>query len=120
VRAAGLATPWTADWDAHYRYELEDAPEGGVRTRTHRDAVFEDAAGIASYVPAEVWPRVRAPALLVRAGVPIGDGFILSADDARRFAAEVPGAELVEVDANHFGVVAHDDTLAAVARFVAT
>ena len=118
LRTLGVVDPWSAEFEEHYRYELEEHPEGGVRARTDRAAVLEDAAAIGGRDPRELWPTVTAPALLLRAARPIGEGFILSAADAERFGAEVPGARVVEIDANHFGIVMHETTADAVVDFL--
>ena len=39
VRAGGLIDPWNSYWEEAYRYNL-CAADGGVRTRTNRDAVM--------------------------------------------------------------------------------
>ena len=51
------------------------------------------------------------PALVLRAGQEIlpGFGFILPAAEAERFAAAVPSARVVDIDANHFTITTHDD-----------
>ena len=66
-------------------------------------------------------PRGRGPALLLRAALPLGadGGFILAAADAERFVHDVPGARLPSIAANHYDVLTHPATVAAVRGFLA-
>jgi pimeloyl-ACP methyl ester carboxylesterase len=120
VRDVGVATPWNDLWEDFYRYELEAGEDGRVRSRTSLAAVLEDVEYGRHHRQDELWPRLRGPALLVRAGHPLGDsgGFIVASEDARRFAAEVPGAVVVEVQANHFGVMADTRAIEAIVAFL--
>jgi pimeloyl-ACP methyl ester carboxylesterase len=120
MRDGGLAEPWSERWEDFYRYELDHADDGTVRARTSVVAVLEDISFGGGFDQSELWPRLRAPTLLVRATRPLGDtnGFVVNAADRDRFAATVPDARVVEVDANHFGIIFHDDTVAAAADFL--
>ncbi len=122
VRAGGVVAPWGEAWDAAFRADLETGEDDRVRARTSLDAVMEDVAFGREHPQDALWPRLRGPALLVRATRPLGDsgGSILAAADVPRFVATVPGATAVEVDANHFGVVADPATRAAITAFLAS
>lgn len=119
VRQVGSVVPWSERWERAFRYELVDV-EGGVRARTDRSAVLEDLAYGEAHDPRELWAGVAVPALLVRSALPIlpGQGFVVSAADRDAFIARVPGAEVVEIAANHYGVMTHDATASAIARFL--
>ena len=117
VQRLGIVTPWSPVWEAHYRYDLM-AVDGGVRPRTDRAAVFEDMAYGATQVPRAFWPNLTMPSLLVRAGVPLGAGFIVSAGDREDYLRRVPRSEAVDIDANHYGVMTHPMTAAAIRRFL--
>ena len=120
VRAGGVVAPWDEVWDDGYRYELEAGDDGRVRARTSLEAVLEDVEHGRRHPQDGLWPRLRGPALLIRATRPLGDsgGSILAAADVPRFVATVPGATAVEVDANHFGVLVDPATRAAVTAFL--
>jgi len=62
------------------------------------------------------------PALVLRAAREIlpGFGFILPAAEAERFVAAVPSAVMAEVDANHYTITTHDDSIAAIGAFLRT
>lgn len=122
VRASTAIDEWSDLWQRYYEYELEDAPGGGVISRTSREATAEDGAygmQAAATLP-ELWARIACPVLLVRASRPIvpGAGHIVSAADRDRLGEAIPGARWVEVDANHYGVIAHPGTAAAVLEFL--
>jgi pimeloyl-ACP methyl ester carboxylesterase len=120
VRSTGTVEPWGPHWERAYRHELVE-DEGGVRSRTSREAVLEDMEHGSGHDPRELWSRLRCPVLLVRAGVPLGDsgGFVLSAADRDAFADSVPRTRVVEIAGNHYGVVADPATAKIVAAFLA-
>lgn len=120
IRSAGVVTPWSETWEDLYRYELERRPDGSVRATTSLRAALEDLEYGRNHRHDDLWPALRGPALLVRATVPLGDSgsFIVSAGDAERFRSTVPGARVVPIAANHFGVIADAATVEAVASFL--
>jgi pimeloyl-ACP methyl ester carboxylesterase len=117
VRSIGTIAPWSGYWERHYRYEIVETP-GGVRSRTDSSAVLEDMVYASTQSPRTLWPALRMETLLVRAALPIGGGFIVSAKDRDAFVATAPRARAVEIDANHYGVVMHEDTGTQIARFL--
>jgi pimeloyl-ACP methyl ester carboxylesterase len=120
IRRLGIIEPWSERWERYFEHELEPVP-GGVRARTDRAAVLEDLAWGEEHDPSDLWDDLRAPALLVRAALPLGPdgGHIVGADDRDRFLATVPGSRAVEVPANHYGVVMHEATIRAIGEFLA-
>jgi pimeloyl-ACP methyl ester carboxylesterase len=117
VRGLGTIEPWSAHWERHYRYEILETPNG-VRSRTDSAAVLEDMAYGSSQSPKALWPSLTMDALLVRAARPLGGGFVVSARDRDAFVATAKRATAVDIDANHYGVVMHEDTGAQIARFL--
>lgn len=120
ARDGGYVTPWSQLWEDYFRYELMDAQGGGVVSRTDRDAVLEDVTYAASHPARDLWPGVRCPVLLCRATRGFGPqgGVIVPAAERDEFLAVHPGAQVAEVDANHYGVIEHADTVAAVLGFL--
>ncbi len=120
IRKSGAAVPWKELWKDHYLYDLE-AVAGGVRPRTSREAVEADVLYGAGQDPKLFWPQLRMPTLLVRAAQPLlpGTGFVVGAALRDAFLATVPSAHAVEVDANHYGVMAHQQALRAIDHFLA-
>jgi pimeloyl-ACP methyl ester carboxylesterase len=120
VRSLGLASPWTDDWERHYRYEVEPIERGGVRARTKLGAVLEDAAYAATHSPSALWGSLSIPVLLLRALRAIGgpQGFVVTKHDLSAFLRSKPAAIAQEIDANHFGIVMHDDSLSAIRKFL--
>lgn len=113
VRDAGAVSPWNEVWEQHYRYELMEVP-GGVRARTDVAAVREDLEYGLRHDARTYWSAVRQPALALRAAQPLpGSGSVLSAADLAQFGREVAHARRVDVDANHYGIMTHPDTVAA-------
>jgi pimeloyl-ACP methyl ester carboxylesterase len=119
IHARGAAVPWAELWERHYLEELEPVA-GGVRARTSKAAVLEDVRYGATHDARALWPDLRMPTLLVRATLPLlpGTGFVVGTALRDEFAAKVPSARVVEVPANHFGVMAEPAGLAALAEFL--
>ncbi|HEV3123396.1 MAG TPA: alpha/beta hydrolase [Candidatus Dormibacteraeota bacterium] len=119
IRATAAIDVWSEKWERYFAYELRET-EGGVVSRTSRDAVVEDMSHGASHDIETVWPLLRMPTLLVRAGRPIlpGLGYVVSAADRDRFVKTAPDARAVDIDANHYGVVMHEDTVRALEAFL--
>ena len=120
IRRHGAAQPWEELWERHYLSEL-DQVDGGVRPRTSKAAVLEDAVYGGTHDARALWPALRMPVLLLRAARQLlpGTGLVVGAALRDSFLAAVPTGEVAEVDANHYGVMAHPEGLEAVARFLA-
>lgn len=121
VRRGDTATPWEELWKAHYLYELDTVP-GGVSPRTSREAVLADVLYGAGQDPKALWRALRMPALLVRAARPLvaRGGFVVGEALRDAFLAAVPAARAVDVDANHYGVMAAAAALRAIDEFLAS
>ena len=128
VKQFGIIPAWDEYWDRYFGYELREI-NGGVTAATDRGAVLEDLGyGNAMYwsgpqAPVDaLWHAVTMPVLVLRARQEImpGFGFILPAAEAERFAAAVPSARVAEIDANHYTIIMHDDSIAAIDAFLRT
>ena len=128
VKQLGIVPEWDEYWDRYYGYELREV-DGGVTASTDKGAVLEDLGyGNAMYwsepeAPVHaLWTAITMPALVLRAAQEIlpGFGFILPAAEAERFAAAVPSARVVEIDANHYTITTHDDSIAGIEEFLRT
>jgi 3-oxoadipate enol-lactonase len=126
IKQIGIIPVWDQYWDRYFGYELREV-DGGVTPASDRGAVLEDLGfGNAMYwldpdPPIRaLWHAITMPALVLRARREImpGFGFILPAAEAQRFAAAVPSARVVEIDANHYTITTHDDSIAAIGAFL--
>jgi pimeloyl-ACP methyl ester carboxylesterase len=117
IRKLGIVEPWTHYWETHYRYDLVST-KGGVSARTDRDAVMEDLRYGATQRPEGMWPSLDAACLLVRSSRPLGGGYVVRENDRDRFVAGRADRVAVEVDANHYGVMTHEDSAREIVRFM--
>jgi pimeloyl-ACP methyl ester carboxylesterase len=126
IKQTGIVPEWDQYWDRYFGYELREV-DGGVTASSDRGAVLEDLGyGNAMYwsgpeAPIHaLWSAITVPTLVLRARQEIlpGFGFILSAVEAERFAAAVPSARVVEIEANHYTITTHDDSIAAIGAFL--
>ena len=120
VQQLGTVRPWSSYWERYFRYELADVP-GGVRARSDRAAVLEDADYGEQHSPRDLWPSLTMPILLARATQPLvgASGFIVPEEERDAFLEAVQSASLVEVDANHYGINTHPSTAQAIEAFLA-
>lgn len=119
VQRLGTIRPWSPYWERYFRYELVPVP-GGVRARSDRAAVMEDATYGEEHDPRTLWRHLTMPVLLLRATQELfdGAGFIVPVAERDAFLAAVPSARLVEVDANHYGINTHHASSEAIAAFL--
>jgi 3-oxoadipate enol-lactonase len=126
IKQTGIIPEWNEYWDRYFTYELREV-SGGVASASDRGAVLEDLGyGAAMYWQGPdapicaLWNAITMPVLVLRARKEImpGFGFILPAAEAERFAAAVPSARVVEIDANHYMITTHDDSIAAIGPFL--
>jgi hypothetical protein len=119
-RAAGLVQPWSDVWEQTVLDDLVTSSDG-VRRRTSGAAVKEDVAYAMSRRPRALWDALDMPVLLIRATRPITRmaGFVVPARERNAIGAHVRNLRVVEVAANHLGVLTHPDTAAAIHDFLA-
>lgn len=119
MRALPTIARWGDFWERYFRYELVSTG-GGVRARTSREAVLEDLAYGDAHDPRDLWPALTMPVLLLRAARPLvrGGPWLVTEEDVREFRQRVSGVEVVEVDANHYGIAAAPEAAAAASRFL--
>ena len=120
VRDGGAVVPWSQLWEDYYRYELTEVEDGGVVSRTDRAAILEDVGYASGHPASDLWAGVTGPTLLCRATVGLGPegGLIVTSADRDEFAATHPQAQMLEIDANHYGIIEHPDTVRAIAEFL--
>jgi pimeloyl-ACP methyl ester carboxylesterase len=119
-RAAGVVQPWSEVWEQALLDDLVTSSDG-VRRRTSGAAVKEDVARAITRRPRALWDALDMPVLLVRATRPITRmaGFVVPARERDALRAHLPDLRVVEVAANHLGVLTHPDTVAAIHNFLA-
>ena len=111
------------------RLLAEALTKHGIRLDPHDPAivlvtlnrlVLEDAAEFQRHDIYALWPSLHQPVLLLRAARELlpGAGFVVSSADAGRFAVQVPLATVVEVEANHYGIVTADATALEIGAFL--
>jgi pimeloyl-ACP methyl ester carboxylesterase len=118
MRASGVIEPWEELWKRAFVYELQGF-FGWVRPRTSFRAVLEDLVYNLVHTAATLWPRLRMPVLLVRGTRRLPPfGLVVGARLRDAFLRAVASAELLEVDANHYEVMADPDALRAIDAFL--
>ena len=119
MRASGIQEPWENLWKRAFAYELQGFL-GFVRPRTSFRAVAEDFVYNLFHSATSLWPRLRLPTILLRATRRLPPfGLVVGGRLRDAFLRTVASAELAEIDANHYEVMAHPDALRAINEFLA-
>lgn len=119
-----FAKRWNAHLERYFTYDVEPAPEGGVRAKAGRAAIEEEVASLAR-TRLWVWHhRIAAPTLLLRApdGLLTATDCLMTREEAEAMARAIPRCRLVEVaGANHYTILLADQPVvrAALAEFLA-
>ena len=118
AKSLPMYQPWEP-WERLFSYELVDV-EGGVSFRTRKDAPWEDEQYRLAQDPYKLWSALTMPVLLLRAAQPIPPnfGYLITDHDYERFLKEVPTAEGVEIDANHYTIAMTEAAAAEIAAFL--
>ena len=108
-----------APWERLFAYELVDV-DGGVGFRTQKEAPWEDEQYRLRQDPYQLWAALTMPVLLVRAAqqIPPSFGYLIPPEDYARFLREVPQAQGVEIEANHYTVGMNPEAARAIAAFL--
>lgn len=113
---------WNAMWEEYYRYDAEELPGGGAKSRVRRDVVEEELS-VNAMTRLEAAPeRITAPTLILRASkgtIAPDRGFILAAEEAERMHRVIAGSRYVEVpNTNHYTIIFSDLVLREVTAFL--
>lgn len=119
VRSIGVIEYWNEYWERTYEYELI-VENGRTRSRTQSAPVFEDIAYGRAHDARRLWRDLPMPVLALRALRPIAGrtGYIVTSSDLKNFARIAPQATVAEIDANHYDILMHADTLASIREFL--
>ncbi|HEV2404259.1 MAG TPA: alpha/beta hydrolase [Ktedonobacterales bacterium] len=113
---------WNDLWERYYRYDVEEVPGGGVRSRVSPATMVEEAATNAALRMDALTEAVKVPALIARATVgTLGPdrGFILPLPEAERMQRVMPHSRYVEIPgANHYTIVHSADLAREIHAFL--
>jgi pimeloyl-ACP methyl ester carboxylesterase len=112
---------WNPFWEEYFRYDVEVAADGTVKSRMPRHALEEEIAADALLRDNAAVPLVRAPTLIMRAELGTtgpNSGFVLPPEDAERLHATISGSELLIVPGtNHYTITEPAAFTDALVRF---
>jgi len=118
IRSVSPIERWSEHWDAFYRRELDRIEDDRWAPRTSRAACEEDIDDGLARDWKEAWRTLAMPTLLVRCTRPLNGGFIVPEAERDGLMARAAQPALAEIDANHFDVMTHERTVAAIAEFL--
>ena len=107
LKQAPFLQPWTETIEGFFRYEIE-AVAGGVRSGVQPDHIREEICNLHTVNPADYYPRIRCPVLILRAtdGTLAPDDRLLPDSALQRMLQEIPEAYCVPVEGtNHYSIL---------------
>jgi pimeloyl-ACP methyl ester carboxylesterase len=107
MKLAPFLQPWSQALEDYFQYESE-AVEGGVRSRINPTNIQEEVQNIQQEVPAEYYPDVTCPVLILRAtnGILSRDDLILPESAVDRMVSEIRDARRIDIKrTNHFSIL---------------
>ena len=107
LKAAPILQPWTPAIEAYFRYESEEV-EGGVRSRINPEHIQEESQNMRQASPADFYPKVNCPVLILRAtdGILSPDDLVLPETAVDRMLSEIEDARSVDVTGtNHYSIL---------------
>jgi pimeloyl-ACP methyl ester carboxylesterase len=107
VKQAPFLQPWNEAAESYFRYESE-AVAGGRKSRINPLHVLEERGNLATFRPADFYPRIACPVLILRATEPMvtGEDHVLPAEAMPALLEALPQARLVNLPGmNHYSVV---------------
>jgi len=107
MKQAPYIQPWSPVWETYYRYEIMDV-EGGISANIDPLHIQEEALNVRQLKTAELYPRVSANLLILRAtdGLFTPDDILLPEDALEKMLREIPAARHVDVTGtNHYTIV---------------
>jgi pimeloyl-ACP methyl ester carboxylesterase len=108
AKQAPFMQPWNEAAENYFRYESEQTPDGGRRSRIDPAHIEEERGNLLSLNPEEFYPSINCPVLILRATEPMvtGDDFVLPEAALPGFQAALPRARLVNLSGiNHYSIV---------------
>jgi len=108
AKQAPFMQPWNEAAENYFRYESEQTPDGGRRSRIDPAHIEEERGNLLSLNPEEFYPSINCPVLILRATEPMvtGDDFVLPEEALPGFQAALPRARLVNLPGiNHYSIV---------------
>lgn len=100
--------PWNDYWERYYRFEAEVQRDGTVIVRASKAAIEEELMVNASMNNDVLFPVIKAPTLIMRAGQGTyqPNWFVLSAEEAQRVHNLIKDSALVVIpDGNHYTII---------------
>ena len=107
MKLAPFLQPWSQALEDYFQYESE-AVEGGVRSRINPANIQEEVQNIQQEVPAEYYPEVTCPVLILRAtsGILSQNDLVLPESAVDRMISEIPDARRIDIEGtNHFSIL---------------
>jgi pimeloyl-ACP methyl ester carboxylesterase len=118
-----LPVAWGPFWEACFRYSALVRPDGTVTAGIARTAIAEELADLEATPIDALATRIRQPTLIVRPALgTLGPdrGQVLTAAEAERWRARIPGSEAVVVpETNHYSIMLSGALVETVAAFLA-
>ncbi len=109
LKKAPFFQPWSPHLETYFRYEIETETEtNGVRSKIQPAHILEEITNMQAVDPAELYPRITCPVLIVRAtkGMLTTDDILLPTETVRNMMQALSRARCVDIEgADHYGIL---------------
>ncbi len=108
IKQAPYVHPVNQAVEDYFRYECEEVPAGGVRSRTKPEHIAEERKSLLTSDTSLYYAGIKCPVLVLRAteGMLSHDDLVLPPDAVERLKKDLPGAEVVDLKGlNHFNMI---------------
>ena len=115
---------WNDQLEVFYRTDVQQLPDGSVRSRAHPTAIRDAITGLLDVDLAALVASITVPTLLIRAIEPLQPGapLLFPEEEAEQALTSLADGRLIEIKGNHYDVVlgrAATEPAAAIRHFVA-
>ncbi|NNK85734.1 MAG: alpha/beta hydrolase, partial [Desulfobacterales bacterium] len=100
MKSAPYIQPWSDALENYYRYELEEAGEGGVRTNIDPKNIMEESVNVRKVDVEELYPKINCEVLILRAtkGLFGLDDLLLPEQVIEKMLQAIPRASRFDVE----------------------
>jgi len=107
MKKASFMQPWSPALEIYFRYEIDEV-EVGVRSKVNPVHIGEEVRNLRQEEPAQYYPKVTCPVLILRAtdGILSRDDLVLPETAIERMVSEIPNARRADINGtNHFSIL---------------
>ena len=107
IKQAPFMQPWNQTCVDYFKYESEELPDGGVKSRINPDNINEERGNLITLDINQYYPMIKCPVLVLRAtkGMVMEDDLVLPDAAMPLLQAALPQARIINLEGiNHYSI----------------